>query len=281
MNGGWIALLFWLSIALVLLAQLLPRRLSRVRRDGTLQRLARVRGAQVLPLISHWETQRILGVPVARQFVPADPEAVLRAIALTPANVALDVILHAPGDDTLASEQIAHALVRHPGRVTVFVPYHALGSAVLIALAADEIALDPNAVLGPLNPQVGPYPASALLALAQEKPVAALADQTVIMIDQARRVRAQAQAIVTELLVARGNAPEQAAEVAALLTGGGWSAHYPIMVEEAERLGLPVTTKLPRELYALLDLYDTGSRARPSATIVPLRDAHDARDEAR
>jgi len=54
-----------------------------------------------------------------------------------------------PGGLVLAAEQIAPALRRHSGTVTVFVPRYAMSGGTLIALAADEIVMDPNAVLGP------------------------------------------------------------------------------------------------------------------------------------
>ena len=72
-------------------------------------------------------------------------------------------ILHTPGGLVLASEQIAQALLRRTGRVTVFVPHYAMSGGTLIALAADEIVMDPNAVLGPVDPQIGEYPAASIM----------------------------------------------------------------------------------------------------------------------
>jgi len=43
--------------------------------------------------------------------------------------------------------------------VTVFVPHYAMSGGTLIALTADEIVMDPNAVLGPVDPQIGNMPA--------------------------------------------------------------------------------------------------------------------------
>ena len=36
----------------------------------------------------------------------------------------IDFILHTPGGLALAAEQIAHALIEHPGQSTVFVPHY-------------------------------------------------------------------------------------------------------------------------------------------------------------
>lgn len=46
----------------------------------------------------------------------------MRAIRLTPPDMPLDMVLHTPGGLVLAAEQIAGALKRHPGRVTVLIP---------------------------------------------------------------------------------------------------------------------------------------------------------------
>lgn len=268
MNPDWIGNLFWLFLALALLAPLAQRRLLHLRRDGGAQRLARARGSRVLTLIEHRETYRFFGVPFLHRDAADDPERLLRAITLAPKAAPLDLILHTPGGAGLAAEQIAHALIRHPARVTVFVPHYALGGGTLIALAADEIALDPNAVLGPIEARVGPYPASAVLAAAQT--AQAPEDRTLILADQARKAQAQTEALVTELLLANGATEERAAEVAGVLAGGAWTPGYPIMLEEAQRLGLPVNPLVPPEVYALMALYDTGPRPRPSTGVVRL-----------
>ncbi len=54
----------------------------------------------------------------------------------------------------LAASQIALALKRHPGKKIVVVPHYAMSGGTLIALAADEIWMDPDAVLGPVDPQI-------------------------------------------------------------------------------------------------------------------------------
>jgi ClpP class serine protease len=67
----------------------------------------------------------------------------------------------------LAADQVASALKRHRGKVTVFVPHYAMSGGALIAPAADEIVMDPNAVLGPVDPQLGTqqaaFPAPSIL----------------------------------------------------------------------------------------------------------------------
>ncbi len=270
MNFDWLDNLFWLFLIVVALTPLIGGGLLQFRRAGALQRLGRARGSRAIALIGRRETYRILGIPVLRQGAIDSPEQVLRAIRGTPEGLPIDLVLHTPPGVALAAEQIAHALIRHPSRVTVFVPQHALGDGTLIALAAEQIVLDPHAVLGPVDPRIGPYPATSLLALLREKPAAALDDRTLVLVDQARKALGQVQALVGELLVARGATPERALGVATTLAGGGWTPHYPILFEEAQRLGLPVSDALPAEVHALMELYDLETPLRPSMAIVAI-----------
>jgi len=53
---------------------------------------------------------------------------------MTDKDVPIDLILHTPGGLVLAAEQIAHALKRHPGKVSVIVPHYAMSGGTLIVL---------------------------------------------------------------------------------------------------------------------------------------------------
>ena len=114
------------------------------------------RGTRVIAMIHRQETLALLGFPLARYIDIHDSEEVLRAIKLTDPDVPIDLILHTPGGLVLATEQIAMALCRHPGKVTVFVPHYAMSGGTLLALAADEIVMDENAVLGTGGPAAWP-----------------------------------------------------------------------------------------------------------------------------
>jgi hypothetical protein len=60
------------------------------------------------------------------------------------------------------------ALAEHKGKVTVFVPHYAMSGGTLIAMAAQEIVMDRNAVLGPVDPQIGGVAASSILQVVQK-----------------------------------------------------------------------------------------------------------------
>ena len=72
----------------------------------------------------------------------------------------------------LAALQIARAIHKHQGKVTAFVPHYAMSGGTLVALAADEIVMSAYAMLGPVDPQLGEYPAASILKAVAKKPVA-------------------------------------------------------------------------------------------------------------
>src|SRR6185369_8350603 len=154
---------FWLLLVLIVLLQFFGSRSPDKERAALLGRFEAERGSRVIVLIHSQESANLLGVPVSSSISIDDSEAVLRAIRLTPPEQPIDVILHTPGGLVLAAEQIAKALVERKGKVTVFVPHYAMSGGTLIALAADEVVMDANAVLGPVDPQLGDMPAASIL----------------------------------------------------------------------------------------------------------------------
>ena len=261
--------LLWVFFVFSFIQPLLSRRWQQVARLRLFQQLERSRGSRVIALIHREETMSLLGFPIVRYIDIQDSEEVLRAIRLTPAELPIDVILHTPGGLVLAAEQIARALRDHPGRVTVFVPHYAMSGGTLIALAADEIVIDPHGVLGPVDPQLGNHPAVSILAAVNRKPPERVDDETFILADIAQKALKQVRAVVVELASRR--LPAERAEVlAASLTGGGWTHDYPITVTEARELGFAVSTEMPRAIYDMMQLYPQSGRRRPSVEYVPL-----------
>jgi ClpP class serine protease len=270
-----VMVIFWLVVlALVVIAVLLPvaqRRQQLRRRRALLRAFEKERGSRVITLIHRQEGISLLGFSLGRYISIEDSEQVLRAIRLTPADVPIDLILHTPGGLVLASDQIAYALRRHRGPVTVFVPHYAMSGGTLVALAADKIIMDRDAVLGPVDPQLGGLPhgfwpaASILKALQTDNPNRS--DETLILGDMAGKAIAQLRETVSELLTpALGDA--KAGELASLLSGGTWTHDFPIRLDYARELGLPVSDEMPTAIYDLMAFYPQRGR-RPSVEFVP------------
>jgi len=266
--------LFLIFLVISSLQPAIQKRVTEARRLSAIRSLEQKRGTRVILLIHRQESISFLGIPLSRYISIEDSEQVLRAIRLTPQEVPIDLILHTPGGLVLATEQIARALVRHRGKVTVFVPHYAMSGGTMLAMAADEILMDENAVLGPVDPQLGNVAAASVLKVLEQKPISEIDDQTIVTADIARKALAQVQKFVRDLL--NDNypnpkiKPENIDKIIEALTTGQVTHDYPITVEEATEIGLPVTVGLPAEIYALMDLYPQPMTGRPSVQYIPL-----------
>lgn len=269
--GDIVSLLFFLLL-LQALVPFVQRRILEFRRHAAIRALELKRSSRVITMIHRQESVSFLGFTLARYIDIEDSEQVLRAIRMTPPDMPIDLILHTPGGLVLAAEQIACALKRHKGKVTVFIPHYAMSGGTLIALAADEIVMDPNAVLGPVDPQLatgqGYLPAASVLK-ALEQPNPNRDDQTLILGDIARKAIQQVYETVYALL--RDKLPEEKAqEVAKMLSEGRWTHDYPITVEELRAMGLPVSEDMPKEVYELMELYPQAPQRRPGVEFIPV-----------
>ncbi|MCS6962890.1 SDH family Clp fold serine proteinase [Thermoflexus sp.] len=267
--------LFWIFLIFSTMFPALQRRLLEEARTRLIRQIERRRGTRLITMIHRQETIGFFGLPISRYIDIEDSEQVLRAIRLTPPDMPIDLILHTPGGLVLAAEQIAQALVRHPAKVTVFIPHYAMSGGTLIALAADEIVMDENAVLGPVDPQLGQYPAASILRVVETKPLANIEDHTLILADIARKAMEQVRSTVIELLTANAMDAERAAMIAEALSSGRWTHDYPISVREAQALGLPVRVGLPEEIYQLMDMFPQATPRRPSVEYIPMPYRHE------
>jgi ClpP class serine protease len=263
---------FDLFLVFFIISSLLPaiqKRMLQAARLKLMREIESKRSSRVITLIHRQETMALLGFPLFRYIDIDDSEEVLRAVKLTDDEVPIDLILHTPGGLVLASEQIAHALCRHPAKVTVFVPHYAMSGGTLLALAADEIVMDENAVLGPVDPQLGEYPAVSIIRAVEQKDVNEVDDKTLILADVARKaiaqVRSRAVAILSEHIEA-----EKAHALAETLSEGRWTHDYPITVEEAQGLGLNASSEMPEAIYKLMTLYRQPGQRRPSVQYIPV-----------
>lgn len=268
---GDIVNIIWVLVLLQVFIPLIQQRIQAGRRLVAIRAIETRRNSRVITMIHRQETMSLLGLPIARYIDIEDSEQVLRAIRLTPPEMPIDIILHTPGGLVLAAEQIASALKRHKGNVTVFVPHYAMSGGTLLALAADEIVMDPDAVLGPVDPQLGgpqgSYPAASILK-ALEQPNPNRDDQTLILGDIARKALQQVHQAVYTLLLEH-QTPEKANEIARTLSDGRWTHDYPISPDEARSLGLLVSDSMPHEMYELMDLYPQTRQRRPGVEFIP------------
>jgi ClpP class serine protease len=261
--------ILWLFFMLSAIQPVIRQKMLEANRLRVLHRFERARKSRVISLVHRQETMSFLGFPLMRYIDVNDSEDVLRAIKLTDPDCPIDMIVHTPGGLVLAAGQIAHALKRHRAKVTVFVPHYAMSGGTLISLAADEIVMDANAVLGPVDPQLGQSPAASILTVLERKKPEDIDDQTMIQADVSRKAIVQVRRTVLELLSER-MAPEAAGALADKLATGTWTHDYGITAEEAKTLGLPISTEMPAEVYEFMTLFPQPTRTRPSVEYVPM-----------
>ena len=255
--------IFWLFFIISTLQPVIMQRYLEASRQRLIAKIERKRGSRVILLVHREETMSLLGFPIARYIDINDSEQVLRAIHMTDSDVPVDLILHTPGGLVLAALQIARAIDRHKGKVTVFVPHYAMSGGTLIALAADEIIMSDHAVLGPVDPQLGQYPAASLLKVIKSKPIAEVDDETLVLADQSEKAIIQLRGSVKSILTSKVG-EERAEELAHVLTEGTWTHDYPITFDVAQQLKLPVSSAMPDEVMQLMGLYPQPIRRQAS-----------------
>jgi ClpP class serine protease len=259
--------LLWLFFILASLQPAFQRQVLLAQRRRALAAISRQREATVMTLIHRQEAMSLLGFPIVRFIDIDDAEGVLRAIHDTPQGRAIEIILHTPGGLVIAAQQIASALADHDGHVTAVVPHYAMSGGTLIALAADEMVIDPHAALGPVDPQLGQYPAASLVEVAKQP--GSHDDETLIMADVGRKAIAQVEGF-TRRLLERHMPNERAREAARMLATGVFTHDHPLQHPELSALGLPVRVGVPDLERDLITLYPQPHGRQPAVEYAPV-----------
>ncbi len=255
--------IFWLFIILASLQPVIKQRMIQAARQRMLASIEKKRKSRVILLVHRQESMSFLGFPLLRYISMEDSEEILRALESTDEDRDIDLVLHTPGGLVLASLQIARAIKNRKGKVRVIVPHYAMSGGTLIALAADEIIMSKNAVLGPVDPQLGEFPAASLQKVVKAKDVNKIDDKTLILADVGEKALGQIRDAVEELL--KDNyGEEKAKELAATLSQGKWTHDFAINADIAKALGMHVSTDIPMEFFQLMSLYPQPVRQQRS-----------------
>jgi len=260
--------LLFLIMLLIFLQPVVKQKWQQFGRLRLIAKIQRRRKSRVILMVHRQETMAILGFPLFRYIDINDAEEVLHAMRMTDPETPIDLVLHTPGGMVLASLQIARAVKKHPGPVRVIVPFYAMSGGTLIALAADEIVMSDHAVLGPVDPQLGFYPAASLVKTVARKPIERINDRTLIQADQAEKALAQLHESLLELFEGK-HPPEKADDLARLLSQGKWTHDFPITLEYARELGMKVSPDMPPEFLKLMRRFAQPTRRRPHVEYLP------------
>ena len=258
--------LLWLFFVLASLQPAFTRQVLFAQRRRALAVISRRRKATVITLIHRQESLNLLGFPIVRYIDIDDAESVLRAIADTPDDQPIEIILHTPGGMVIAARQIASALADHPAHVTAVVPHYAMSGGTMISLACDEIVIESHAALGPVDPQLGQYPAASLIEVS--KLPGEHDDQTLLMADVGRKAIYQTEDF-TRRMLERHMTPAQARDVAHLLATGVFTHDHPLQATELIELGLPVKVGVPVVEREIMQLYPQPRGRTPAVEYVP------------
>ena len=185
------------------------------------RRIARARGTRIVDIVHGMEAVAFYGVPVVHWVSLPLTHETQRDIAAVPPARPLDLVVHLPGGIALGADAIARALLAHPGKVTLVVPQYALSSALLLALAADEVLMSEEAALGAFD------------------------------------VRADGR-VAADILLERQHSPRTPLQPPQF--PADWQRSRTLNVTELRELGIAVSTELPRDLQRYLTLYRQPSR---------------------
>jgi len=272
--------ILWLFFLFSAIQPWLQQQYLEASRRRLIAKIERQRKSRVILLVHRQETMSILGFPLLRYIDVNDSEEILRAIHLTDPAVPLDIVLHTPGGLVLAAVQIARAIHKHQGKVTVFVPHYAMSGGTMIALAASEIVMSEYAVIGPVDPQLGEYPGASILKAVSRKPVERVDDKTLILADVAEKAMVQVHDTVRELLVNK-MPNDKVDQLARMLSEGRWTHDHPITYDTAKGFGLPVRSDMPPEFLDLMNLYPQPVRREPTVEYLPERRRYEGVQEPR
>lgn len=240
----------WMILGFTILPAI-RQALVTIRRRILIKRIERQRGSKVITLI-HRQQAGFLGALMARYIDLDDSEQIMQRVREAEGKP-IDLIIHTPGGLVIAASQIARVLRAHTPGVTAIVPQYAMSGGTFLCLASDQILMDENAMLGPVDPQLNGMPASAYMRVLKEKEKNSVGDETMMMADMSEKATAQLQQMAYQLLEPKLGA-ERATAVSVALTEGRWTHDHPLYVEQLREMGLPVSTAVPEEFRLLLGL---------------------------
>ena len=164
---------------------------------------------------------------------------ILAEIRACPPECAIDFVLHTPGGEAFACELIASAIKDRPN-TTAYVPYCAMSAGTIVALACEKIVMGKYACLGPIDTQFYGFPIESYIRLAKEKPLAAIADETVLLCYLAEKEMKTARARACELLNKAHFGSDDACQLTDFLVAGDMPHSEQISRERALQIGVNV-----------------------------------------
>tara|TARA_R110002124_G_scaffold98852_4_gene244502 strand:- start:496 stop:1518 length:1023 start_codon:yes stop_codon:yes gene_type:complete len=174
------------------------------------------------------------------------------------------IVLHTLGGYARPAHMIALAIKEHLRKakhnsrrdphVIAYVPYVAMSGGAMIALAAEKVAMDPTASLGPIDTIYGGFPTEAYRDLLEQKGPLATQDLVVMLAHEAEKYDRYADRVAREIVHENHKSEDKDPDfLADYLSSGKLSHSEAISPGAARKLGMNVATKIPSEIYGLVD----------------------------
>lgn len=131
-------------------------------RSKYIKQLSQYRKRNVIVYYSGWIQRNNTAVPF--QINDEDMNSFMTMINGMDTSKGLDLLLHTPGGDPTATEAIVNYLFKKfKDNISCFVPQLAMSAGTMIACSCKEIYMGKQSSIGPIDPQMGPLPAYAIL----------------------------------------------------------------------------------------------------------------------
>ncbi len=242
-------------------------------RDNIADLITRLEVSLDGPLLVYW-------TPADAQITIEDAQALRRVLAGKPRSGTLHLCLTSQGGQGQAALPIVRELRQHCDRLVVQVPVRASSAATMVALGADEIRLGTCAYLTPVDaalqhqlaPKIAgdqtatviPDEVARVLALwrkenghGTEHPFQHLFPHVhPLVIGAIERLTSLSQRICDTLLAFHLAEAEHRKRIVAALVDGYPAHSYPILLEEAQRIGLPAVAMEPAVETALVEVVE-------------------------
>lgn len=129
-----------------------------------IQEFAEYTGRNVIVYYSGWLQKPFPQLQAALAVNDNDKNGFMATIHQLDRTRGLDLVLHTPGGDTAATESIVEYLRQMFGSdIRAFIPQLAMSAGTMMALACKEIFMGKHSNLGPIDPQVGAFPAHGVI----------------------------------------------------------------------------------------------------------------------
>jgi len=130
------------------------------KRENLLSEIAKHRNRNIITYYSGWMFMKNAAETMIND---KDVNALMEVIHGLDRKKGLDLVLHTPGGEIAATEQIINYLHACFKEITVIVPQMAMSAGSIISVSCDEIIMGKQSCLGPFDPQLNGFACQSVL----------------------------------------------------------------------------------------------------------------------